>query len=117
MNTDYSQIVKDQRDSYDYNSLLSDPQLTIEEEKLGNGEQYFRILYLLFISNGMILAHKRNYATNWKFTLGTLLISYPLAFYTSKYVFGYEKLRKIHQLQKDTFASAKFYETAINQKL
>ena len=116
MNTDYSQIVKEQRDSFDYNDLLSRADLTPQEVRLANGEQYFRLIYLLLVANGMIFAFRKNKASCWKFTLASLLGSYPIAYYTCKYMLGYDKLRRISKIQKDTYNSAKYYEQEVINK-
>ena len=113
MNTDYSQTVKEIRDNFDANHLLSTPTLTDEEVQLANGRQYLPAVYFLFVANAMIFAVRRNYGNCPRFALGSLIVYYPLAHYTWKYLFGYEKLRQIHKRQLDSAMSAKLYEREV----
>ena len=116
MNTDYSDEIKKARDNQDANRLLSDPTMTNYEIKLAHGRHVLNPVYLLFMTNAMIYASRNNLLNCRKFFLASVLGSLPLTYLTCRYVFGYDKLRRIEKIESDTFQSAKLYENLANKK-
>lgn len=113
MNTDYSNEIKKARDNQDSNKLLSNPTMTVYEQKLAHGSHVYAPIYMLFLANAMIYASRNNLMNCRKFFLATVLGSFPATYFTCKYLFGYDKLRRLEKIQKETYASAKYYENLV----
>ncbi len=112
MNTDYAQNIKYDRDNFDTNRVVSEPTLTAYQRKMAYGSHATPFVAFLCLSNAMIYAARKNLLNSRNFLLITVIGSYPLAVIASKYLFGYDKLRRISQIDEDTYKSAKYYEEA-----
>ncbi len=110
MNTDYAQNIKDDRDKFDANRVVSEPTLTAYQRKMAYGSHAAPFVTFLCISNAMIYAARKNLLNSRNFVILTVIGSFPLAIIASKYLFGYDKLRRISQIDYDTYNSAKYYE-------
>jgi len=115
MNTDYAQNIKDDRDKFDTNKLISEPILTQYQRNLAYGSHMFSYVAVLFFANAMIYASRKNLLNSKNFFLMSLVGTIPAAYYTSKFLFGYDKLRKIDANDVNTYASAKYYEKHATQ--
>ena len=116
MNTDYSPDIKKYRDNMDENRLLSDPTLTSYEIQLGHGHHVYAPVYTLFVCNALIYASRNNLLNCSKFFIGSLLGAIPATHFTCKYLFGYDKLRRLEKIQRDTYGSAKLYEQSASKQ-
>jgi hypothetical protein len=116
MNSDYAPIVKKVRDEYDANSLLSSGETNVIEKRFGNGRAYVPVLYFLFVGNSIIFAQRFGYLQSKNFFLASVVLSYPLASYMAKYVFGYKKLRDLAERDEETAVSSAYYNTLSEKK-
>jgi hypothetical protein len=116
MNTQHSTQITEARDKFDNNEFLARPTLSDLEIQLAHGFPYTSILYFLTFSNALIFCARRNLNSN-AILFASFLGSFPIAFYGARYIFGYDKLRKIHKIEIDTARSAKLYEQEVNKKI
>lgn len=117
MNTDYSDVVKNVTDQKPVEEILKTPQVLRLEKRLGEGSMFVPIVSFLLFANGMIYATRFNYGLSKIVFTGVLLSSYPVAYYFSKYVFGYTKFRELAERDIHTYTSAKYFEDQINNKI
>jgi hypothetical protein len=102
--------VKQFKEDFDPNMILSTPQLTEYEQRLAYGKTYRPIIYLLSLANFAIYAQRTNRLNSRNFFLLSVFISYPIAYYSSQLLFGYKKLRQIDSIDRASMASAGLYE-------
>jgi hypothetical protein len=116
MNTDYSNEIKKVKDNQDDNKLLSTPTITQYEHQIAHGSHVYTPVFMLFLGNAMIYATRNNLLNCRKFFLASVLGAFPATYFTCKYLFGYDKLRRIAKIQAETYASAKYYENSVNKQ-
>jgi hypothetical protein len=113
---DYDENVKNVKNSYLIDDVLSRPQLTKFEYEIGNGAYYRGILYILTALNLSLLMHRTKIITAKNRSiayLSVLFFSFPIANFLSKHLFGYSKLRSIQKIDEHNLLSANYYQKAL----
>ncbi len=116
MNTPLANNIKEAKEKFDHTAVLESNSLTAGEVRLSRGSHVTVPLYLLFIGNALIFGIRKNLLQNSFYTVFAFLGTYPLAVFTGNYLFGYDKLRRIDKIARDTELSSKLYDLAMQKK-
>jgi hypothetical protein len=108
---EFSQVVKDEKNRVDQSAWLREKSITKSEVDIGYGRHMFPIVYTLTFANSLLILQKWNKGNSPRYFLGAVLLSYPVTFLVSKYLFGVNKFREIASRDRDTAMSARVYET------
>jgi hypothetical protein len=104
-----SQVVQNIKENVS-NKLNFKTGLTTDEYSFGYGRYFFPSIFAIYLGNGLLFARRYGLDKNSKFGALFLFSSVPLCSLFSSRVFGDEKLRDIHRLERDADKSAKYYE-------
>jgi hypothetical protein len=110
MNTQYSKSIKEATDKYSNLELLNGNSPCSGEIKLGYGNHTKFFVYLFILGNAFIYGARKKILNSPSYTLCALCASYPVAYLTSYYLFGYDKIRRINSSFIDNKISQDLYE-------
>jgi hypothetical protein len=104
-----SAIVQREKDNFD-TSLYYRNIMTKEEQIMAHGRYFFPAVFALYISNGILLAHKYGFGNNAKIGAAFWLTALPICGYITAIGFGDARLRRVYLNERDNEISARFYE-------
>jgi hypothetical protein len=110
MNTQYSKSIKETIEKYSNLDSLNGNSPCSGEIKLGYGNHTKYYVYLFILGNAFIYGVRKKNLNSPSFTLFALFASYPIAYITSYYLFGYDKIRRINSSFMDNKISLDLYE-------